>query len=259
MEFESYFLALSLGVLHAFEPGHGKTAIAMFSVTQNIKTKHIFSLVTGIFISHSLMLIGLAVLLNTVLKGIEEKFVFGFITLVGSGILFFIGYNLFPKKNEHPIECNCGLHKANRAVNQNKVHNFVRGNANILSVEIPIEPDIDLDKKTTRLAGWIGISGGLIPCPTAIASFVASGARGDLIGGIISVILFSLGIVLALLGIIIFSKFWGTKLIHKFEVKSGYGYRLQMGASVLVILAGFYSLISVVSKYLFSESYRIFL
>lgn len=259
MEFESCFLALSLGILHAFEPGHGKTAIAMFSVTQNIKTKHILSLVSGIFISHSLMLIGLAVLLNTILKGIEEKFVFSFIALVGSGILFFIGYNLFPKKNEHPSLCNCGLHKEERAANQNKSHNFVRGNTNILSVEIPIEPDFDQDKKTTRLAGWIGISGGLIPCPTAIASFVASGARGDLIGGIINVILFSLGIVLALLGIIIFSKFWGTKLIHKFEVKSGYGYRLQMGASVLVILAGFYSLISVVSKYLFSESYRIFL
>ncbi len=259
MEFQPYILALSLGVLHAFEPGHGKTAIAMFSVTENIKTKHIFSIVTGVFFSHSLMLIGLAFLLNTVLKGIKEDFVFSFIAVMGSGILFYIGYDLFPKKDKHASECNCGMHRANTVVNQNKTHNFFRVNANILSVEIPIKPVLDQDKKTTRLAGLIGVSGGLIPCPTAIASFIASSASGDLIGGIISVILFSLGIVLALLGIIIFAKFWGLKLIHKFEIQSKYGYRLQMGASILVFLAGFYSIISVVSKYLFYEHYRIFL
>lgn len=249
MEFQTYFLALSLGALHAFEPGHGKTAIAMFSVTENIKTKHIFSIVTGVFISHSLMLIALALLLNTILKGIEEEIVFGFIAFVGSGILLYIGYNLFPKKDKHPSECNCVVHTANPVVNQNKTHNFIRENTNILSIKIPMRPGIDLDKKTTRLARWIGISSGLVPCPTAIASFVASSANGDLFGGIISVILFSLGIVFALFGIIIFSKFWGTKLIHKFELKSKYGYRFQMGASMLVFLAGFYSLISVAFKY----------
>jgi nickel/cobalt transporter (NicO) family protein len=253
MEFQTYFLALSLGVLHAFEPGHGKTAIAMFSVTENIKAKHILSLVTGVFISHSLMLIALALLLNTVLKGIEEELVFGFIAFIGSGILFYIGYNLFPKKNEHPTNCSCGIHRTHMAVNRNKVHNFGRGNANILSIEIPVKPDIYLDKKTTKLAGLIGISGGLIPCPTAVASFVASSARGDLIGGIISVILFSIGIVLALLGIVIFSKFWGTRLIDKFEIKSKFRYRLQLGGSMLVILAGFYSLISVAFKYRATE------
>ena len=80
MEFQPYILALSaLGVLHAFEPGHGKTAIAMFSVTENFKTKHIFSIVTGVFLP--LPNVNWSrLLLNTVFKGNQGRFCFSFIS-----------------------------------------------------------------------------------------------------------------------------------------------------------------------------------
>lgn len=253
---ESYFFALSMGVLHALEPGHGKTAIAMFSITQDIERRQVFSLITGIFLSHSLMLICIAILLKTLLVGVNEDYIHSTITLIGSMILFYIGYGLFPRSERHSESCNCALHANTKAHNHSKLHFFgknrLSSNYGILQFDVP---NRKVKKKGLKIASLIGISGGLIPCPTAIASFLAFISVGDFFGGIIGVSLFSLGMVFTLSGVVFISKILGSTLIGKLKSNQNHKFKIQIISSCLVVCAGFYSLIPVVGKFY----YRIFL
>lgn len=166
----SYSATFVLGLLHAFEPCHGKSILAAFSLKET-NLKIFGSLILSLFISHFLVLAlfawGLQVLSSTELvEGYSETLQFISPILV----IAFGGYLLYKARKHHQTEsgCSCG-------------HDHT---TDMLS--------------NTKTASITGLMAGLMPCPTAIAPLVISGVHDGFNTTLIHILIYVTGMTLAL-------------------------------------------------------------
>jgi nickel/cobalt transporter (NicO) family protein len=150
------FAALGLGAMHALEPGHGKTFITSYLLTG--KSSRIQLLIMGLSMamSHTFVLILLGALLYLFsahsAETVSDFLLFGSPLLV-MGIGAFMVYKTHQKKRQQ--DCSCGHHHG---------HGHSHGHGQQIN---------------TRTAALVGFTGGLLPCPSAIAVFSLSGTAGD--------------------------------------------------------------------------------
>lgn len=224
-----YLLPVFLGASHALEPGHGKTALTLFSAQARLSFRFVATLIGGIAFSHTLALSLVAALLYFFLSGQEQvHLVHGAFGFLGSALLFYVGWTLWPRSGveAHPKGCSCSLHAHSKG-NEGAVFAPLAAGPSKVSVLGPVGSGIapnpagtphEADRKEKheiRTAGLIGIGGGLVPCPTAVAAFLTSvqaGAIGQGIGGIAA---FLLGLILTLVTVAIVAHKFGSSLLGR--------------------------------------------
>ena len=102
-------------------------------------------------------------------------------------------------------------------------------------------------REQKRLGYWqlflLGVSGGLVPCPAAIAILLAAVASGRLGEGLTYVLLFSLGLaaVLIAIGIIVVS---ASKLASRFLDAKRFARKISIASAGLITLIGVVTLIT---------------
>ena len=89
----------------------------------------------------------------------------------------------------------------------------------------------------------LGISGGIIPCPAALAILLAAVASGNIAKGLSLVILFSLGLAFALvsLGLIVVN---GFRLTKRFLNSDQIATKMAFASAVIVTIIGIVTLLS---------------
>ncbi|MDQ2747570.1 MAG: sulfite exporter TauE/SafE family protein [Acidobacteriota bacterium] len=173
--------AFFLGAMHALEPGHGKSAIAAYAVGYRSSLRHILLLGLTTAFAHTISILILAAIFGAAIANIADEKAHQWIAVGSSFLILLTGAWLLQrayrqrKSNENCAEaessCNCGTHRAKQ----------------------------DSDKQLSfGVVGLLGISTGLIPCPTALAVLLSAMTAGRFFGGLWTVCLFSAGLALTL-------------------------------------------------------------
>ena len=181
-----------LGMLHSLEPGHGKTAMLAMMLDQRKKWIDSFSLALSAVLSHSALMLIIALITHFgshIIVGDDLNHFFSdHLKILGPIFLMIIGsFLLFNSRKSHK---KCCSHHNNQEESSSK---------------IPI---------------LLGISIGLYPCPTLIATYVSSVSHGELNLGIAAVALFTLGSFISILLSAVFLKYIGSKVTGSLEEKA---------------------------------------
>lgn len=195
----TYAATFVLGLLHALEPGHGKSILAAFSLRQT-NFKVFVALLSSLFVSHFLVLglfaLGLQLLASA--EAVENNI--GYlqwatpILLIGYG--GYLWYN--GRKNRHKEDaCSCGHH------HHDHDNIFVykpqdNQHSNVL-LHKPQEQHNHNESTSTRTATITGFIAGLMPCPTAIAPLILSGMEHGFSSALLHILIYVIGMTIALL------------------------------------------------------------
>ena len=176
--------AFLLGVLHSLEPGHGKTAMLSMALDSKKNWWSSVSLALSIVTSHSALIFTIAALTHlsghyllsdNIAQKLSEN-----IKILGPLLLMSMGLFLMLKPNKRNDNCCRSQSKKNPS-----------------------------DQKFPIL---LGISIGLFPCPSLIATFLASLSTGNLSLGLQAVCIFSFGSFVSIVSSTILLKWLGGKV-----------------------------------------------
>ena len=210
---------LLLGALHAIEPGHSKTVIAAYVAgTHNNQRKALTgALVLGcsVALAHTVTIIALALLTQFALAAVTGEAAHQWLqglsaalTLVLGGVLWRQAYRA-NNHHHHHNDC-CETHSATKT-------------------------------NSYAMLSLIGIGGGLVPCPSALAALLSAGASGQLARGVWVVLLFSCGIALTLMLVAVAARTAHLGLQAKLH-QSRWEKRIPFLTAGIILLIGLISL-----------------
>ena len=261
-----YLTATLLGSMHALEPGHGKTVVAAYLI--GTKGKKIDAVILGLVVTlthtFSIILLAIAAKVASTRMTLTDESLHGYIGLVAGLLILAVGIWMLVQRirgkdpfhhhgHSHP-------HHHNHDHDHDHVHHDLENHSDIHSHhdhdhghDIQHNHNHEHDHGYAHVHGekkegyWqlflLGVSGGLVPCPAAIAILLASLGTGRLGEGLIYILLFSLGLasVLIAIGITVVSagKFAGRFL----DVKQ-FANKIAIVSAGLITLIGAATLIS---------------
>ena len=188
-----------LGAVHAATPGHGKTIAASYIV--GVRGRPVDALVLGIFVtlSHTSGIVVVAVLATLGSAWLIPQRVEAYLA-VGTGILV-IGIGCWMLRTQMRLRPMAAEHHAHPHAHDHGPHFHSHGwgpaHSHDLDAVTQVRPNLAI------LLG-LGIAGGLLPDPGALAILLAALANGKLILGLLTVVVFSLGFasVLVVVGVV---------------------------------------------------------
>lgn len=99
---------------------------------------------------------------------------------------------------------------------------------------------------TVRLGKWnlilLGVSGGLVPCPAAIATLLVAIGAGRTAEGLTMVLFFSLGLGLVMMAIGVFLSQART-LTERFSANQEFSRRMGLLSAIIITVLGAYTLV----------------
>lgn len=192
--------AFFLGAIHALEPGHGKSAIAAYAVGYRSSLRHILVLGLSTALAHTVIILLLAAIFGGVASAVADERAHQWIEIGSAFLILLTGAWLLQraikrrKSNEDcrniETSCNCRSHR--ETIDENKPISF-------------------------GVVGLLGISSGLIPCPTALAVLLSAMTAGHFFGGLWTVCLFSIGLAVTLCAVALLAAF-----VAKSSLKIGF-------------------------------------
>ncbi len=205
-------ISLVLGALHALTPGHGKTVVAAYLVGSRGTTWHAVVLGTVVTLTHtgSVFLLGIITLaasqyiLPTSIIPLLE--ILSGLLIVGLGLYLLWQRFLYWRKTRIPAPAQVESprkYSLTPASSGRKISGAVKiekpsadmhhhGDGNLHSHAVP-------EAITWRSLIALGVSGGLVPCPDAIAILLVAVAINRIFLGLALIVFFSLGLAVVLI------------------------------------------------------------
>lgn len=182
--------AIGLGALHSLEPGHGKGVISAYLITTRGNTKDAILLGFITAITHTFSIILLSLLTSSTLKLLAPASLIHWIELVSGILITFIGAKILYRHLRPRIISLGGLAHKKQEVCEHHHHGHHHAHETPTSL--------------IRLIS-VGLLTGLIPCPSAMAIFLAALTADQIPLGVGLVAAFSLGsaITMSAIGILI--------------------------------------------------------
>ena len=199
-----YLGAIALGALHAFEPGHGKTVIAAYMI--GTRGRALDGILLGLIVTftHTFSVIVLGIVAKVLSRHYSETELHGWLGLVSSLIILGVGLWMLKQRlagrsdHKHFHLFGKGHHDQSHDHHHHDYshpHDHVHGHHH---------HNHDEEKKD-QFSKWnlmlLGVSGGLVPCPAAIATLLAAVAAGRIGQGLTVAVFFSLGLGLVMMTI----------------------------------------------------------
>ncbi len=215
--------ALLLGALHAIEPGHSKTVIAAYvaGTHSNQRKALTGALILGcsVALSHTLTIIALALLVQFAVASVTGETAHQWLQGLSAALTLALGGVLF--------------RQAVRERNQPH-HDHHQGDC--------CEPHTAPKTNSYAMLSLIGVGGGLVPCPSALAALLSAGASGHLARGVWVVVLFSCGIAITLMLVAV-----AARSAHlTFQARCATRHwerRIPLVTATLILMVGFISLL----------------
>lgn len=193
-------LAFVLGGAHATSPGHGKTIVGAYLVGSRGTVKHAVFLGATVTITHTLGVFALGLVTLFLQQYIMPEKLFPILGFVSGAIIVLIGADLFSKRLTPML----GLdHDHDHLHGHSHSHDGESGHTHLPPDEI-----------TWRSLLALGVSGGIIPCPSATILMLGAISLNRVGYGLVLIVAFSLGLasVLTAVGL---AFVYGGKLIGK--------------------------------------------
>ena len=179
--------AVGLGALHALEPGHGKTLLAVSLVGARATPKQAVILASALTVAHTVGVLLLGVALLFVANWFVPENIYPWITLVSGVAVAVLGANALAR-----------IVRARRGA----AHEHGTGAHH--SHGIPVDPNRPLSFGGVVVAA---ASGNIAPCPAALVVLLTALTLHQLTYGLIVIVAFSIGLAAVLTGL-------GIALVH---------------------------------------------
>ncbi|MBX7218947.1 MAG: hypothetical protein K1Y36_03300 [Blastocatellia bacterium] len=208
-------LAFVLGGAHALSPGHGKTVVGAYLVGSRGTWKHAGFLGLTVTITHTAGVFALGLITLFASKYIVPERLFPILSFVSGILVLGLGGHLFIQRSRalagghHHDHHHHDLHHHDHQGMESFTHTH-DGNTHS-----HLPPGMDGEKITWKSLLALGISGGLLPCPSALVVLLSAIALHRVGYGLILVVAFSAGLagVLTAIGIgfVYAGKFFAAK------------------------------------------------
>lgn len=186
--FLTLLIAFGLGGLHALSPGHGKTIVGAYLIGSRGTAKHALFLGLTTTITHTagVFLLGFIVLVAS--EFILPEQLYPWLGLLSGLLVVLIGFSLFRNQWRN-------IHKTDTHASETGYHYHLGVGHSHLPPKNENQP-----VSWKSLLG-LGISGGLLPCPSALVVMLSAIALHRIFFGLVLISVFSLGLATVLTGI----------------------------------------------------------
>lgn len=268
LSFTFYFfallIALALGALHALTPGHGKTVVAAYLVGSRGTSWHAIVLGTVVTLTHtgSVFLLGIItlaasqyILPTTIIPFLE---ILSGVLILGLGVYLLWQRFLFWRKSnvgqafsltssQNSINGGLKTRPTNRISLTPKVKSQKPMSAIKVASPVPAGMHHHGDGKmhshdvpeaiTWRSLIALGVSGGLVPCPDAIAILLVAIAINRLMLGLALILSFSLGlaVVLIVIGLLMVNS---RRLFDRMGFLDKFAPVMPLVSAIVVVILG---------------------
>ncbi len=256
-----YLTATVLGGMHALEPGHGKTVVAAYLIgTKGKKTDAVvLGLVVALTHTFSVILLAIAAKVASTRLTLTEESLHGYLGLVAGLLILAVGIWMLVGRirgkepfhfhsHDHSLihgHDSAHDHTHDHDHDHNHDHNHNEPNTHEVMHTHEHEQGRDIPEVAVQGEGrvglWqlfvLGVSGGLVPCPAAIAILLAAVAAGRLGEGLTYILLFSVGLAMVLIavGMIVVS---AGKLASRFLDAKKFARKISIAGAAIITLIG---------------------
>jgi nickel/cobalt exporter len=249
-----YTGAIALGALHAFEPGHGKSLIAAYMI--GTKGRAIDGILLGLIVTftHTFSVIILGIIAKLMAGRFTDAQLHTWMGLASAILILAVGIWMLKERlggndghthlhffckdgHHHDHDHGHGHHHDHdhgHGHHHDHPHDHDHGH-------VHHHPAAGEKTDMWRLL-LLGISGGLVPCPAAIATLLAAIGAGRTAKGLTMALFFSLGLGLVMMTIgVVLSR--AGNLTRKFGDNRKLAHRLGILSAVVITLLGAYTLL----------------
>jgi nickel/cobalt exporter len=260
-----YLTATVLGGLHALEPGHGKTVVAAYLVGS--KGKKIDAILLGLIVTFthtfSVILMAVAAKALSTRMALTEDSLHGYFGLVAGLMILAVGLWMLTARirGKEPLHFHSHAQSHSHGHDHNHNHNHNNSHDHDHHSHDHHDHDHHNHNEDTHahhhehavdghpgggpreggVGYWqlflLGVSGGLVPCPAAIAILLAAIGTGRLGEGLAYILLFSMGLALTLttIGLVVIS---AGKLARRMLDAKGLADKAAIASAAIITLIG---------------------
>jgi len=193
------FLAFGFGAMHAMSPGHGKTVVGAYLVGSRGTIKHAVFLGLTVTITHTLGVFALGLITLFASNYILPEKMMPFLGFVSGLLVFFIGVSLFKDRlfsilGWKTASGHHGHDHAHDHENLNEGHDDHAHDGLTHTHGGSTHTHLPPQNVTWKNLLALGISGGLLPCPSALVLMLSAISIGRIGYGLLLTLVFSFGL-----------------------------------------------------------------
>jgi len=184
-------VAFGLGAAHALSPGHGKAVVGAYLVGSRGTFKHALFLGATVTVTHTLGVFALGLLTLFASKYILPERLLPFLNFVSGLLVFFIGLTLFKNRLFSMLGYQTDEHhlaEDSPPDHDDLPADFTHTHGGSTHTHLPPK------QVTWRSLLALGISGGLLPCPSALVLMLSAISLNRIGYGIVLTLVFSFGL-----------------------------------------------------------------
>jgi ABC-type nickel/cobalt efflux system permease component RcnA len=230
----SLAVALFWGAAHALSPGHGKSIVAAYLVGQRGTPRHAVLLGGIVTITHTIGVFGLGAVTLLLSQFIVPDTLYPWLNLLAGLMVVGIGVSVLRSRlrrrraSAHAHKHDSGHdHHHHHGHEHPHDHDHSHDHGHGHSHEVP-------QSLSARSLVAVGVSGGLLPCPSALVVLLAAISLHRVAFGLVLIVAFSLGLALTITGIGLVAVY-AKRVFGRMSMDGGL-IRLLPAVSALVIL-----------------------
>ncbi|MFL6210720.1 MAG: hypothetical protein ACJ74W_17850 [Pyrinomonadaceae bacterium] len=199
-------LAAVLGGFHALSPGHGKTIVAAYLIGSRGTAKHAAFLGLTVTLTHTAGVFALGLITLFAAQYVVPEQLYPILSFISGAIVVLIGLSLSARRlgvalGFAPHEHDHGHEHGQTHAGHEHVDAATLAHSHGGGTHTHMPPGMDGTRVTWRNLLALGISGGLLPCPSALVVLLSAISLHRVGYGLLLVVAFSCGLASVLTGI----------------------------------------------------------
>jgi nickel/cobalt transporter (NicO) family protein len=246
--FVSLLIAAGLGALHALTPGHGKSVVGAYLVGSRGTWQHAVFLGLVVTATHTLGVYALGLITLTASHWILPEQILPWLS-IGSGLLVLgIGANLVVSRLANAVQPSGHEHANHDGHDHGHAHSHPHGHDHHHGEHghSHLPPTFD-GGVTWRSLLALGVSGGILPCPSALVVMLGAIALGRVAFGMLLIVAFSTGLaaVLTSIGLLMV---YARRAFDHLPLDGRFARYMPVASAVVISIAGLLILVEALGQ-----------
>lgn len=239
-------IAFVWGAGHALTPGHGKTIVAAYLVGSRGTARHALYLGLTTTITHTAGVFALGLVTLFASEYILPEALFPWLSLISGLIVVWLGARLFVSR-WRGLRAHAHHHDHHHHHEHDHSHDHEHGHSHAHPhhhdhehgphTHTHLPPGADGSPVTWRSLLALGVSGGLLPCPSALVVLLGAIALNRVEFGLLLVLVFSLGLAGTLTAIGL-AMVYARRLFEKTPTATRWMRLASAGSALFILVAG---------------------
>jgi ABC-type nickel/cobalt efflux system permease component RcnA len=190
-------VAFGLGALHALSPGHGKTVVGAYLVGSRGTFRHAVFLGLTVTVTHTLGVFALGLITLFASNYILPERLMPILSFFSGALVLFIGLSMFKSRLLASLGGDQGGHTHSHGGHTHS-HDVHAHDGHAHTHDGSTHTHMPPERLTWRGLLALGISGGLLPCPSALVLMLSAISLNRVGYGLVLTVVFSLGLAVTL-------------------------------------------------------------